>query len=179
MDGKLLIFSYRFEGGYAMRSYDFSPLFRHSVGFDRMQRLLDSAVDHSQTSSNSYPPYNIESVGEDAYRISMAVAGFSENDIDIIAKDNALSVKGEIKENKETNYLHRGIAGRAFERRFDLADYVKVTDAHLENGLLHIDLVREIPEAHKPRKVEIKRGAVPSLADKAKKLIGGDAKAAA
>jgi|TARA_B100000315_G_scaffold258745_1_gene311953 molecular chaperone IbpA len=162
-----------------MRTYDFSPLFRNSVGFDRMQRLLDSALDHSQTSANSYPPYNIEAVGEDAYRISMAVAGFSEADLEIIAKDNALSVKGEIKASDDTAYLHRGIAGRAFERRFDLADYVKVADAHLENGLLHIDLVREVPEAHKPRTVEIKRGATPSLAEKAKNLIGGDAKAAA
>ncbi len=162
-----------------MRTYDFSPLFRHSVGFDRMQRLLDSTLDHSQTSANSYPPYNIEAVGEDAYRISMAVAGFSEADLEIIAKDNALTVKGKIKSEDETAFLHRGIAGRAFERRFDLADYVKVTDAHLENGLLHIDLVREVPEAHKPRKVEIKHGTAPSLAEKAKKLIGGDSKEAA
>ena len=162
-----------------MRSYDFSPLFRHSVGFDRMQRLLDSAVDHNHSTSNTYPPYNIEAVGEDAYRISMAVAGFSEADLDIVAKDNALSVIGEIKTSNESTYLHHGIAGRAFERNFDLADYVKVIDAHLENGLLHIDLVREIPEAHKPRKIEIKHGAGPSLAEKAKKLIGGDAKAAA
>lgn len=157
-----------------MRSYDFSPLFRHSIGFDRMQRLLDSAVDHGQTSAQSYPPYNIESVGEDAYRISMAVAGFSENDLDIVAKDNALTVKGEIKSQDNTTYLHHGIAGRAFERNFDLADYVKVVDAQLENGLLHIDLVREVPEAHKPRKIEIKHGNGSSLATKAKKLISGD-----
>ena len=166
-----------------MRSYDFSPLFSHSVGFDRIQRLLDSAVDRGQTSANSYPPYNIEAVGEDDYRITMAIAGFSEADLDITAKENALSVKGEIKaEDTDVNgisYLHRGIAERAFERRFDLADYVKVTDAHLENGLLHIDLVRDVPEAHKPRKIEIKRGTSPSLVEKAKKLIGSDAKQAA
>jgi len=142
-----------------MRSYDFSPLFRNSIGFDRMQRLLDSTVEHGQTSNNSYPPYNIEAVSEDAYRISMAIAGFSEADLDIVAKDNALSVKGEIKSEGENTYLHRGIAGRTFERNFDLADYVKVVDAHLENGLLHIDLVREVPEAHKPRKIEIKTSA--------------------
>ena len=164
------------QGGCAMRSYDFSPLFRHSVGFDRMQRLLDSAVDHGQTTSNSYPPYNIEAVGEDAYRIAMAIAGFSEADLDIIAKDNALSVKGEIKSQGESKYLHQGIAGRAFERNFDLADYVKVVDAQLENGLLHIDLVREVPEAHKPRKIEIKSSAGSSLAEKAKQFIGGEAK---
>ena len=162
-----------------MRSYDFTPLFRHSVGFDRMQRLLDSAIDRGQTTANSYPPYNIEAVGEDAYRITMAIAGFSEADLDITAKENALSVKGEIKEQSEGSYLHRGIAGRTFERRFDLADYVKVTDAHLENGMLHIDLVREVPEAHKPRKIEIKRGTSPPLAEKAKKLIGGETKEAA
>ncbi|MBT3991112.1 MAG: Hsp20 family protein [Rhodospirillaceae bacterium] len=161
-----------------MRSYDFSPLFRHSVGFDRMQRLLDSTVDHGQSASNSYPPYNIEAVGDDAYRISMAIAGFGEDDLEIVAKDNALSVKGEIKSQGENKYLHRGIAGRTFERNFDLADYVKVVDAHLENGLLHIDLIREVPEAHKPRKIEIKQGTSSTLADKAKKLVGGDKEAA-
>ena len=161
-----------------MRTIDFTPLHRFAVGFDRMQRQFDHALSMDDTQL-SYPPYNIEAVGEDAYRISMAVAGFSEADLEIVAKDNALSVKGEIKASDDTAYLHHGIAGRTFERRFDLADYVKVSDAHLENGLLHIDLVREVPEAHKPQKIEIKRGATPSLAEKAKKLIGGDTKAAA
>jgi len=138
-----------------MRSFDFSPLFRTTVGFDRMARALDTLADEP---TNSFPPYNIESTGEDAYRITMAVAGFGENDIDITAQDAQLVVSGRIDrsgETEERKFLHRGIAERAFERRFNLAEHVVVTDAALENGLLHVDLVREVPEEKKPRKIAI------------------------
>jgi molecular chaperone IbpA len=144
-----------------MRHVDFSPLYRSTVGFDRLFTMLDSLAqpDGGQT----YPPYNIERTGEDAYRISMAVAGFSEEDISIEAHRNVLTVKGERKE--ETNkdgaeLLYRGIAGRSFERRFQLADHVDVTGAQLKNGLLHIDLKRNIPEEMKPRKVEISKTGI-------------------
>ena len=162
-----------------MRAYDFSPLFRYSVGFDRMQRLLDSALERSE-SAPGYPPYNIESVGENAYRITMAVAGFGENDLDVTVKENQLTVTGRSDRNDEqVSYLHRGIATRAFERRFDLADHVKVTGANIANGMLTISLERQIPEEQKPRKIEIKRSSVDTLVDKAKRLIGADeAKAA-
>ena len=140
-----------------MRHYDLSPLYRSTVGFDRLFSLLDSManVENGQT----YPPYNIERTGENAYRITMAVAGFGENDIDLEAKENVLTVRAEKKEESEDSdgreVLYRGIASRAFERRFQLADYVEVRGATLENGLLHIDLVRELPEKMKPRKIEI------------------------
>lgn len=162
-----------------MRAYDFSPLFRYSVGFDRMQRLLDSALERSE-SAPSYPPYNIESVGDNAYRITMAVAGFGENDLDVTVKENQLTVSGRSDRNDEqVSYLHRGIATRAFERRFDLADHVKVTGANIANGMLTISLERQIPEEQKPRKIEIKRSSVDTLVEKAKRLIGADeAKAA-
>jgi len=138
-----------------MRTIDFSPLFRHSVGFDRMQRLLDAAV-QTDPSTNSYPPYNIIQVGEEGYRISLAVAGFSDNDLDVTVTDNTLVVSGRLNgEDKETTYLHRGIAGRPFERRFQLADDIKVTGSSLVNGLLNVDLVREVPEEKKPRKIAI------------------------
>jgi molecular chaperone IbpA len=138
-----------------MRTFDLSPLYRSTVGFDRLFNLLDS-VNGGET-AQPYPPYNIERTGENAYRVTMAVAGFGENDLDIQAKENVLTVKGEKREeNQETReILYRGIAARAFERRFQLADHVEVTGATLENGLLHIDLVREIPEAMKPRKIQI------------------------
>jgi molecular chaperone IbpA len=139
-----------------MRHVDFSPLYRSTVGFDRLFTMLDSLAqpDGGQT----YPPYNIERTGEDSYRISMAVAGFSEDEISIEAHCNVLTIKGERKE--ETNgegseLLYRGIASRAFERRFQLADHVDVTGANLKNGLLHIDLKRNIPEELKPRKIAI------------------------
>ncbi len=161
-----------------MRNYDFSPLFRYSVGFDRMQRLLNAASAHPERAAG-YPPYNIESLNEDAYRITMAVAGFSEDDLDITVKENSLTVTGSPGGGgEEVAYLHRGIAGRAFERRFDLADHVKVVGANLENGLLFIDLEREVPEALKPRKINIKPGPVARIAKKAKKLVGTDKKAA-
>ena len=142
-----------------MRSFDLSPLFRTTVGFDRMARALDTLADEP---TNSFPPYNIESTGEDAYRITMAVAGFCENDIDITAQDATLVVSGRIDrsgEAEERKFLHRGIAERAFERRFNLTEHVVVTNAALENGLLHIDLVREVPEEKKPKKIAISGNA--------------------
>ncbi|MET0597835.1 MAG: Hsp20 family protein [Mesorhizobium sp.] len=144
-----------------MRHVDFSPLYRSTVGFDRLFTMLDSLgqPDGGQT----YPPYNIERTGEDAYRISMAVAGFADEDLFIEAHRNVLTVKGERKEEGAKDgaeLLYRGIAGRAFERRFQLADHVEVTGAQLKNGLLHIDLKRNIPEEMKPRKIDIaKAGA--------------------
>lgn len=137
-----------------MRTFDLSPLYRQTVGFDRLFNLLDGV---SNGDAQPYPPYNIERTGENAYRVTMAVAGFSEKDLDIQAKENVLTVTGEKQEEKEegTEMLYRGIAARAFERRFQLADHVEVKGASLENGLLHIDLVREIPEAMKPRKITI------------------------
>ena len=135
-----------------MRTFDFSPLFRSSVGFDRLAQLMDSARDDVPT----YPPYNIERTGEDQYRITMAVAGFGENDIEITAQDNALTVVGkQPKDEAPKSLLYRGIAGRPFQRRFELAEYIRVNGASLENGLLHIELVREVPEAVKPRTIKI------------------------
>ena len=140
-----------------MRSFDLNPLYRSTVGFDRMFNLLDT-LGGADRSAQTYPPYNIERTGENAYRVTMAVAGFGEEDVSIEAKENTLTVKGEKKsegEEKENQFLYRGIAARAFERRFQLADHVEVKGASLENGLLHIDLVREIPEAKKPRVIAI------------------------
>jgi molecular chaperone IbpA len=140
----------------AMRTYDFSPLLRSAVGFDRMAQMMDSLARGEET---GYPPYNIEKLGEDAYRITMAVAGFGEDELEVTTKDTTLVVAGKAKEAEgEATFLHRGIARRAFERRFALAEHIKVTGAHLENGLLHVDLVREVPEAKKPRTIEIQRG---------------------
>ena len=141
-----------------MRAIDYSPLYRSTVGFDRLFSLLDNMT--QPESGQSYPPYNIERTGEDAYRITMAVAGFSEDDISIEAKQHSLTVTAEKaeKEDETREMLFRGIASRAFERRFQLADHVEVKNASMENGLLHIDLVREIPEAMKPRKIAIGKG---------------------
>ena len=139
-----------------MRHYDLSPLYRSTVGFDRMFSLLDSLG--QPDSAPSYPPYNIERTGENAYRITMAVAGFADADLAIEVKENTLSIRGEKTEtdtDKEREFLHQGIAARAFERRFQLADHVEVRGASLENGLLHVDLEREIPEAMKPRSIAI------------------------
>ena len=142
-----------------MRSYDFTPLYRFSVGFDRMARLLDAAS-RVDDATPSYPPYNIEVTGENAYRISMAVAGFGEKDLNIVVQENSLVIAGRTeKPEAETQFLHRGIASRAFERKFDLADHIKVAGASLVNGLLHVDLVREVPEAAKPRSVRIETAA--------------------
>ena len=138
-----------------MRNYDLTPLFRTSIGFDRMGHLLDAAM-QLESKANSYPPYNIVRAGDDAYRITLAVAGFAEADLDITVQENRLTVTGRnADEEKSVEYLHRGIAGRAFERRFQLADHIEVTGARLDNGLLHIGLVREIPEALKPRTIAI------------------------
>jgi molecular chaperone IbpA len=138
-----------------MTTFDFSPLYRTSVGFDRLAALLSSATRLEQ--GNSYPPYNIRTTGENQYQITMAVAGFSEADLDISTEQNKLSVTGNrAQEEEDGNFLYRGIATRSFERRFNLADYVRVTGAQLENGLLHISLERELPEAMKPRNIEIK-----------------------
>ncbi len=142
-----------------MRNFDLTPLLRTTVGFDRMARALDTLADEP---INSFPPYNIEAAGADAYRITMAVAGFGENDIDITAQDATLVVSGRIdrrSENGERKFLHRGIAERAFERRFNLAEHVVVTNAALENGLLHINLVRDVPEEKKPKKIAISSNA--------------------
>jgi molecular chaperone IbpA len=141
-----------------MRTYDLTPLFRSSIGFDRLSNLLDTAM-RSDEAQFSYPPYNIEQAEENVYRLSMAVAGFGEEDISITVQDNQLVVAGKSqKDEKPRAYLYRGIAGRAFERRFELAEHLRVTGASLVNGLLHIDIVRELPEAMKPRSIKIAVG---------------------
>lgn len=139
-----------------MRTLDLSPLLRHSVGFDRMQRLLNTATEWD-TNAQTYPPYNIEQVNEDKYRITIAVAGFSDADLEVTSNENTLIVSGKLPDtpNTEKTYLHHGIAGRAFERRFEVADHIKVSGADLTNGLLSIELVREVPEEKKPRKISI------------------------
>jgi molecular chaperone IbpA len=142
--------------GNAMRTFDLAPLYRSTVGFDRLFSMLDGFE-----SAPGYPPYNIERTAENAYRISVAVAGFGENDLSIEAKENTLTIKGEKQaktEQKQAEVLYQGIAARSFERVFQLADYVQVKGAALENGLLHVDLVREIPEAKKPRQIPIGNG---------------------
>jgi molecular chaperone IbpA len=137
-----------------MRPFDLSPLYRSTVGFDRLFQLLDGA--QSFESDNGYPPYNIERVAENEYRITMAVAGFSQDDVKLEVKESTLTVKAEKKpDEKQRQYLHRGIATRAFERRFQLADHVEVSGADLKDGLLHIDLVRNVPERLKPRTIPI------------------------
>jgi molecular chaperone IbpA len=138
-----------------MTTLDFSPLFRSTVGFDRMTRMLESAL-RADEAASGYPPYNIEKTDENAYRITMAVAGFAEQDIEIEVKEQMLVVSGKTEDaGNDRRYLYRGIAGRAFRRTFQLADYVKVAGAQLVNGLLHVDLVREIPEEMRPRRIEI------------------------
>jgi len=138
-----------------MDGFDFAPLFRSTIGFDRLTQLLDAAT-HVDSGTLSYPPYNIEATGENAYRLTMAVAGFAAEDLDITAKEGALLVTGKARKDEDSaRYLHRGIARRAFERRFQLADHIRVAGASLDNGLLHVDLVREVPEALKPRKITI------------------------
>jgi molecular chaperone IbpA len=139
-----------------MRTFDLAPLYRSTVGFDRLFSMLDGFE-----SAPGYPPYNIERTGENTYRISVAVAGFGEDDLSIEAKENTLTIKGEKQakdEGKRGDVLYQGIAARTFERVFQLADYVQVKGAALENGLLHVDLVREIPEAKKPRRIAIGNG---------------------
>lgn len=142
-----------------MRNFDFAPLYRATVGFDRIADLMDRALT-ADVAQPTYPPYNIEKTAEDAYRISIAVAGFSPEELSVEVKDGALHVTArKAPEAAEKAYLHRGIATRAFDRRFALADHVRVTGASHEHGMLHIDLVRETPEALKPRRIEIGRRA--------------------
>ena len=150
-----------------MRSYDFTPLYRSAIGFDRLASLFDEAT--RSEGQTSYPPYNIELVDENRYRITMAVAGFSESELDLVVENDTLTISGkQQKEEGERKFLHRGIAAREFRQRFQLADHLKVTGAKLEHGLLHVELVREIPEAMKPRRIEIDGAA-------AKPAIEGEA----
>ncbi|MEK0083830.1 Hsp20 family protein [Benzoatithermus flavus] len=138
--------------------FDFSPLFRSSIGFDRVFDLLENATRFQTT--DSWPPYNIEKMGEDQYRIVMAVAGFAPDELNITVEPNLLVVSGEKKVDENVQYLHRGIAAGSFERRFELADFVQVKDASLDNGILTIQLVRELPEEMKPRRIEIQAKAL-------------------
>jgi molecular chaperone IbpA len=140
-----------------MRNYDFTPLYRSTVGFDRLANMLDRALS-TDVGTNTYPPYNIEKKGDDTYRISVAVAGFSEDELSVEMRDGQLVIaakKAETKDQDDVQYLHQGIAARAFEKRFQLADHVRPVGAETKDGLLHIDLLREVPEALKPRKIEI------------------------
>ena len=143
-----------------MRGYDFTPFRRSTVGFDRLFDYLESA---GRAEQDNYPPFDIEKLGDDSYRITLAVAGFKREDIDIVAHQNVLTITGRRSEQRgrDGSYLHMGIANRAFERRFELADFVQVTGADLADGLLTIELAREIPEAMKPRKIEIGAGSAP------------------
>ncbi len=137
-----------------MNTFDFAPLFRTAIGFDRLARLMDSVA--SAPDASSYPPYNIERTGDDTYRLTMAVAGFRPEDLDIVVKENTLVVSGRVANGPQKGeVLYRGIAGRAFERRFILADHIVVEGANLQNGLLHVGLKRVVPEALKPRRIEI------------------------
>jgi len=141
-----------------MRTYDFTPLWRSTIGFDRLLDLVDAA---QRSNEDSYPPYNIERLGEDRYQISLALAGFAPDDISLTAEQNVLTVEGRNKVDGKREYLYQGISARPFKHRFNLADYVEVKNAAFDNGLLRIELVREIPEAMKPRKIAIS-GAGPS-----------------
>ncbi|EAR49925.1 heat shock protein, Hsp20 family protein [Oceanicola granulosus HTCC2516] len=146
-----------------MRTFDLAPLYRATVGFDQIADMMDRVL--SDPADQSYPPYNIEKTADDSWRISVAVAGFSDEDLGVEVRENALIVSGrKAEQDGDRKYLHRGIATRAFERRFHLADHVRVTGASHRDGMLHIDLVREVPEALKPRRIEIAKG--PSTDDK-------------
>ena len=159
-----------------MTAFDFGPIFRSTVGFDQLENLFESASRLDQ-SGNGYPPYNIETWehdGETHYRITLAVAGFGEDELSIEAKEDALTIVGKKKaENDGVHYLHRGIAGRDFVRKFQLADHVVVKDANLDNGVLSVDLVRDVPEEKKPRTVAIKKEAPAGIVQKAKKFLEG------
>jgi molecular chaperone IbpA len=167
-------FNSRSMEDYPMRTYDLTPFYRSTVGFDRLFSLLDRAVPDG---SPGYPPYNIERTGDNSYRITVAVSGFAQDELSIVAKENTLTIKGEKAANEngkdKSEVLYRGIAARAFERAFQLADFVVVKNASLENGLLHVDLVREIPEAKKPRSIPISTGAQPQ------QVVDGSAEKAA
>jgi molecular chaperone IbpA len=157
------------KGGYAMRTFDLAPLYRSTVGFDRVFSLFDDLVGHDN-GAPGYPPYNIERTGENEYRITVAVAGFSEPELNIEVKESTLKISGNKQdktEEKKGETLYQGIAARAFERVFQLADHVQVKGASLENGLLHVDLVREIPEAKKPRQIAIGAGQPKAVETKA------------
>ena len=159
-----------------MANYDLSPFYRSTIGFDRLFSMLDRVAGGEQNAP-TYPPYNIERTGENAYRITVAVSGFAKNELSIVAKENTLTIKGEKSANEngkdKAEVLYRGIAARAFERVFQLADFVLVKNASLENGLLHVDLVREIPEAKKPRTIPI------GTASPAPQVVDGSAEKAA
>jgi len=144
-----------------MRTYDFAPLWRSTVGFDRLFDLAQAAAQHA--GEDNYPPYNIERLGEDSYQISLAVAGFSPDEISITAEQNVVTIEGNKPEKAEREFLYRGISTRHFKRQFNLADYVQVKDASFDNGLLNIALVREIPEAMKPRQIAINGSNVNQL----------------
>lgn len=141
-----------------MTTFDFSPLWRSTVGFDRLVDML-AADSFRAANEQNYPPYNIERMGDDAYEVSLAVAGFTPEEITITAEQNVLTIEGRKSDKADHSYLYQGIATRAFHRQFNLADYVEVKGASFENGLLHIRLVRELPEAMKPRRIEINNGA--------------------
>ena len=159
-----------------MNTYDLSPMFRYTVGFDRMQRLINSST--ARTDVN-YPPYNIETDDEDTYRVTVAVAGFGKNDLDVSFENETLTISGnKSPETKETTLLHQGIAGRDFMLKFNLADHIRVNGASVDNGLLLVDLKREIPEELKKRKIEIKSNELDSINDKSKRLINDEQKAA-
>lgn len=147
-------------------TFDFAPLWRSTIGFDHLADLVDSTL--RQSNEENYPPYNIERSGDDHYRISLAVAGFSVNDITVTAEQNALTIEGKKPEGNAREYLYQGIAARPFRRVFNLADYVQVKQASFQDGLLIIDLVREIPEAMKPRRVQIGTGASPTQIEQKK-----------
>ncbi len=151
-----------------MRSFDFSPLYRSTVGFDRLANLLETVTQFDPTAT-SYPPYNIEQLGENDYRITMAVAGFGDSDLTIEVKEGVLTITGKRNgEEPKTRFLYQGIAGRSFERRFQLADHMEVRGARLEHGLLHVDIVRVIPEEKKARKI-----AITNVKGTEKKVIDG------
>jgi molecular chaperone IbpA len=158
-----------------MRTYDFSPLYRATVGFDRMADLMDRVLT-ADVAAPTYPPYNIEKTGENAYRISLAVAGFAADELNVEAKEGTLTVSArKAPETEPKAYLHRGIATRAFERAFALADHVRVAGATHENGMLHVDLVREVPEALKPRRIEIAKAGPAGTTVEAKAVEKADA----
>lgn len=157
-----------------MVRFDFSPYYRSSIGFDRIAQMLENANRVTDV-DNGYPPYNIEQVDDDAYRLTLAVAGFAEEDIAIEVRDNALHVEGRQNDDTaEHKYLHKGIAGRAFAKKFNLADHVKVDNAWLSNGVLTVDLVRELPEEMKPRTIKISDGQPKTVLGKAQELLSGD-----
>jgi molecular chaperone IbpA len=153
-----------------MTTYDFAPLFRTAIGFDRLARLMDTAT--SAPDASSYPPYNIERTGEDTYRLTMAVAGFRPEELDLVVKDNTMVVSGKASNDGQTGeMLYRGIAGRAFERRFVLADHIVVDGADLQNGLLHVGLKRVVPEALKPRRIAIGGNTAKAVANDSQEAV--------